>query len=407
MNRSCSRMIQQSQFNRFLEKPKISDLDGNLSKRVFELLGVNQDEDDNLRIFDKVEEDSLILVHYLEPNEQNKHIRGIVIDIENEEIVAKSFPYTEELLPEEAHELKPENLCNGVVTKAYEGTIIRVFQGKITKNWYLSTHRKINGRRSHWAGPTFGEIFDSVWGDENFSDYFEPGNCYIFLLSHIDNRLVCEVPETQLYYLQTIEKGSIYSNPLKKDHPNVKYIEPEEIKPENLTKLTSELDWRKYSGLLITFYTVRDDKRTIDRCVKLVSPEYQNRRKVRGNEPNFRLRYLQLRQNDEEDLDVSSIRELFPEKEETFKQVEEQLKELPTFLSDYYTERYVNRNFTILPKETHILLENTKNNFDPRVSIVENIRNNLENSYGRYINAMIRFMLQEKRMAENNCDTKN
>jgi len=56
----------------------------------------------------------------------------------------------------------------------------------------------------------------------------------------------------------------------------------------------------------------------------------------------------------------------------------------------------------ILPKETHILLENTKNNFDPRISILENISNSLEHSKGRYLNAMIRFMLQTKSQEKEN-----
>lgn len=401
MYRSISRM-ETPLFYRFLEKPKISSLDEQISNKVFELLEVSPEEDSNLRIFDQIPEDSLILIHYLEPTETCKHIRGIVIDVENEKIVAKSFPYTDDILITDKEQLSTISLKdNYEVTKACEGTILRIFQGKISKKWYISTHRKINGRRSRWSGPTFGEMFDSIWGEEDFSKYFESGYCYIFLLSHIENRLVCKVPETRLIHVQTYQERDSnlsISSFCKKNHPNVKSKEVLELgnNLEDLTKFASNLDWREYSGILITTYTEENGYRTIDNCWKLVTPEYYERRGIRGNEPNLKLRYLQLRQNDDEDADVSSIRKLFPEKEELFNTVESQLKELPAFLENYYIERYREGNFMILPKETHILLENTRLNFNFQLSIKENLQNHLKVSKGRYLNAMIRFMLQEK-----------
>jgi len=40
---------------------------------------------------------------------------------------------------------------------------------------------------------TFGQMFDEAWGDEEVTG--KPGYMYVFLVSHPENRLVCQIPE--------------------------------------------------------------------------------------------------------------------------------------------------------------------------------------------------------------------
>jgi len=407
------------QFGRFAEKPKITELFPRKSPIIYKLLGVSAKENDNLRVLDEAPDDNLILVHYLEPTSEVDHIRGIIIDVEREIVVAESFPFTQEHLPT-SDEVKSIPLgpdCE--VTKAYEGTILRVFRGNVTGNWYLSTHRKSNGHRSRWAGPTFGEMFREIWGEkEDYDIYLAPKNCYVFLLSHGENRLVCHIPIPCIHHVQTFTpgpQGQMVSVPraksFLKDHPNVK---PQEVLPitttEALVKEANSLRWEECSGLLITQYSEGVPKghdsegvpkghdsegRTIKNCWKLIPIEYHERRNIRGNEPNFRFRYLQL-MKELGGQGTKQIRELFPEKKDLFDKVDQQLNEVPRFLEGLYRERYFEKNFVYLPREIHVTLENTRSSYDPQNSLEENLRENMGTSDARQLNAMIRFMLQDQ-----------
>ena len=388
---------------RFIEKPKISDLYPECPV-IYKLLRVTPEEDSNLRILDEIPKDNLILVHYLNPTPKTRHIRGIIIDVVNERIVAESFPYTEEMLP-------TSDLVSGIplgdcqeITKAYEGTILRVFRGIVTHEWYISTHRKINGRMSRWAGPPFGEMFDSLWGSAKWEDHLSPNNCYVFLLSHNDNRLVCQIDEPCIHHVQTfhsIEDGSMVATfkGLLKDHPNVKaQTVLSSIKStEQLIKETEKLDWRDCSGLLVTQYEERPEGRVITACWKVVPESYQEKRGIRGNEPNFRFRYLQLRE--ESPPRTSEIRELFPEKKELFDDVEKYITEVPQFLAEFYKERFENHNFIYLPKYIHHIITTTQKAYSPDLSLCDNLKENMETGDARRLNALIRYMLQDRREA--------
>ena len=399
--------------SRFIAKPKITSLGPEIAEKVFSLLGVDPSENDNLRILDEVPEDHLVLIHYLEdsgsgssnsPNSPNstKDIRGVVIDTKRGKVVARSFPSTEEfVVGPETKDLEIPLNENCKVTYAYEGTILRLFCGKETSKWYLSTHKKINGYRSRWSGPTFGEMFDSVWGDAHFKDYLSPDCCYVFLLSHTDNRLVCRVSEPKLHHISTFESESdgkmkVTFRSLLKVHPNVKEREFLEVdSKEELLKLASGLGWESFSGLLVTEYK----NSQISGCWKILSQEYSAKREIRGNEPNFRLRYYELRQGDHPGLGTRDLYQLFPEKASVFEDAESQLKKLLPFLAKKYTARYRKGQFEMLPKNVHLVLERTANSYDPRVKLEENLRISLEELSGHRLNSVVRFMIQEKRLS--------
>jgi len=397
----------QPQFDRFSGKPCISEEYPLQADKIFNLLEVDPKEDPNLRILDQREEDDLILVHYLEPTPTTQHIRGVIIDVVRGKIVAESFPHTEEYLASSKEALtvpvgesKGPDPTRCEVTKAHEGTILRVFRGANSKKWYMSTHRKIDGRRSRWSGPSFGEMFDEIWGvPYEWDEYLKPDACYIFLLSHGANRLVCEIPTPRIYHVQTFVSKTdgqmVATNyPLEKKHPGVENQTRLDISStEDLIQQAKNLDWKECSGLLVTQYSLTGE---ITGCWKLVPESYHFRRNIRGNEPNFRFRYLQLKSDGSE----AKIRELFPEKKDLFDQVEKDLKELPKFLVEYFVERYVRKNFIYLPREIHQVLENAKRNPDPTKPVEENISFYIAKSDARQRNAMIRFMLQEKKTTE-------
>ena len=205
------------ELQKFYTKPRLSSL-GSKAEKMFALLGVKASEDVHLRIFDSIDEGNVILVHYISLSPTVYHVRGVVIDVVNERILCSSFPYTEEytVVPPETT-ANPESLqflkASGkvsfsedcIVTKAYEGTILRLFSYKGT--WYLSTHKKLDGSKSRWAGPPFGMMFDSIWGkDVPKESIFDPEKCYVLLMSHPDNKLVCDIRVPKLYVVASYSR---------------------------------------------------------------------------------------------------------------------------------------------------------------------------------------------------------
>ena len=411
---------------RFLSKPKLSELfDEEKEKSICKLIWVSiTDSETNLRVFDQVEEDNLILLHYLKEESSVYHVRGLVVDTETLEIVGQSFPFTEELSPSdldgyqecsartssrtECSTRKYDQPIHGdvsdyYITHASEGTILRFFQGRVTKKWYLSTHKKINGRRSRWSGPMFGDIFDSFWQDPGSLGAGLDGKvCYIFLISHPDNRLVCKISTPKIMLLGYSTGNCLYSliNPDESVSDPLDYLREQAIEPsaiekrecfhvetlDELKEKTEQLLWEDYTGLLLTYW---DNVKPRLRCYKVVPDEYTKRRELRGSEPNFRLRYLQLH-SEGEDRD---FRDLFPEKEEFFDQIEKDMTiDLPRHLKQLYYERYTKKQFTRLPPEEHYVLEKTRKCYVPGRSIIANLRLTLGDCNPRQLNALIKYM---------------
>jgi hypothetical protein len=411
---------------RFLNKPKLSDLfDAEKEKAICKLIWVTDlDSESNLRVFDQKEEDNLILLHYLKEVSSVYHVRGLVVDTESLEIVGQSFPFTEELAPANLTSECPQwdtppstqsstRKCNDCpisgdvsdyyITHAYEGTILRFFQGRVTKKWYLSTHKKIDGRKSRWSGPMFGDVFDSFWKDPNkLGDGLDGRACYIFLISHPENRLVCKISAPKIMLLGYSTGNCLYSliNPDENVSDPMEFLKEHAIEPsaiekrksfhvstlDELKEKTEQLSWEDYTGLLLTYWDILKPRL---KCYKIVPDEYTERRELRGSEPNFRLRYLQLHADGEDE----TFRELFPEKKEFFDQIEKDMTtDLPRYLKQLYYERYSKKQFTRLPPEEHYVLEKTKNGYVPGRSIIANLRLTLNNCNPRQLNALIKYM---------------
>lgn len=401
--------------DRFLKHQSISCLPSDTLQNVLNVLQITslQAEEAQIRILDQIPEDDLILVHYHKPTIETEHIRGLIIDTgapEGAIIKCSGFPSTNDLCYENLSDVKDfldtTLVESTVITKAYEGTILRMFQGRVTEKWYLSTHHKIDGSRSKWAGPTFGEMFAEVWGDSKISGEKDRG--YVFLVSHPENRLVCHIPRACIRLVGIFTPGKIGGIDNRLDPNNFRELPPSvEIQlpicqsrtsTEDVLKEYTALDPMEYAGLLFT--THLDDQKI--KCYKLTPPEYNSLRQLRGNEPNLRLRYLEFKIEDEciDTGNVERIRILFPEKTTLFNEIEGDYALLPIYLRGLYNSRYKRGEFTHLPREEHYVLETTRQNYDSDFDILENIQDTLVTSNARQINAMIRRM-RESRLKNN------
>ena len=150
---------------------------------------------------DPLYEYDLALVHYnerLEPNnpehEPLKRVRGVIVDLIRETIVADSQGRLDDIISTGPivdlgnNEVSVNNVVyeNAKFYVGYEVFYVRIF--KHAGNIFFSTLKKIDGSRSYWReGVVFREVFHNIIGTNDFSDMF--GNelyspyCHYFLVA--------------------------------------------------------------------------------------------------------------------------------------------------------------------------------------------------------------------------------
>lgn len=336
---------------------------------------------------------SLYLIHYIynPPSDTVKDLRGIIVEYDGKKdsgftkIVCKSFPYTIEFpcsIPEESrsitprlHEEIPESYFTEskiTIFQAYEGTIIRMWF--YNNEWMMSTHRKIDARKSRWGGPYFSDMFYELLPKEDLDLYIDRKYCYIFLLHHPKNRLVVPCNEACLYHVGMFnQEDKILSSSdisLKKPHPKIKYPEKIDLPTlsvedqvlSNLSNNNSETtlsSWEKLNnyvrnlsweqvGVMVYF---KDNSRP---PMKILNRKYLEMKKLRGNEPNLRIRWFQCQKIGEE----KALENLLSDRKEYWEELNKDNEEIIDYLLQYYKKRYESGKYKDhIEKELHWVLE--------------------------------------------------
>lgn len=263
-------------------------------------------------------DESLHLIHFNPESDPLRYgsIRGLVVDVKNKLLVAKSYSYTPTVkVPSLAlndgqlnltddhgqiHNLKSGEFC---IKKGCEGTIIRVFlhNGKV----YHSSHRRLDVSRSRWGnsipflqmyqelnGPKPEELFDltkkySPWvhlfivvhpGVANVTRE-DIGNGY---LVYLGAKVMWHATQTSL----TFDEVDLHPRCSMKQHPTLDLDQANDI----LRGTNSNAkDWRLAAGEFVMIY-----KMDTDELIKVESPSYSWRLEQRQNDPNLRHRFFQL-----------------------------------------------------------------------------------------------------------------
>lgn len=401
------------QTKKLLSKKKIEDLGIEKSKSIYDLLSINEylANHYSIRIIDEEPKDNLYLLHYVIPGKEVNHIRGTIIHITPDgecKILAQSFPFSDDINVEE---LSSGNFSFDEtyrVTEVYEGTVIRIYKGPITGEWYFSTHKKIHGRKSKWSGPTFGDIFDSMWMPEenNFDNYFKSDRCYIFILAHPENKLVCSFePNIRLVAIHNFDQvfNDGYSSDykitnnlkLEKTHPHV-IIHNDTFSnltsKDELKEIVNSIPFSRSTGVFV--YKLDETRKKFVDYYKLTSSEYLSKRLLRGNEPNLKLRYLEFKIENSDRL--KEFLELFSESTYLFNDVDKEFDRLTIYLKKFYNRRYKNKEYCVFPQEEHILVENTKKNYNKDLTVNQNIEIAMKMCTARQINTLIKHMKDEQ-----------
>lgn len=331
--------------------------------KLLEIVNVDPKWSEHVRVMDR--DGSLVLLHYIttidpetgvideEPLKAIGHVRGTVIDTTTDLVVSRSFPYTPEITSDAVSEYIAD-LTSVTAFNACEGTIVRLYF--FGDEWKVSTHRKIDAHQSSWAGPSFGDLFDKHANDKIDLKTLDKRYSYVFLLSDNSNRLVYTIPTPQLMLLGVFnvqEQRFMTDDEYTDILPAIK--RPAKLQISNNEELDAELksqiqasDFSR-SGILLTA------DQTNPHPLKVVTPLYQDIRRVRGNNPSLRSRYIHIRGTSDEGI----LREWYnmPEHLAVYSQVENDIDILIDKLHKMYINRYVKKNFGELPKEEFVTLQ--------------------------------------------------
>lgn len=367
----------------------------------------DQIDENDVRITD--DDEKICIWNYVGSNKSKFNIiRGYITDIKNrKKLICPSLGSTDEFTVEDK-----EN-CFAFMEKytdewqwfyAIEGTMVRLFY--FENQWYLSTHKKLSAFQSRWSCRlSFGEIFIEYLreiyphSDNIYTDFLKTLDCkkiyYFILRSNIHNRIICDISSIEcgkkiVFFAYRNENHNLILNDEKCSLLSElqKPTKLKNISKENLFNFVeNEINPIIHQGI-IGFHQEKNLN------VKIVNLKYKTLSKIRGNNPNIRLRYLEIRGNEN---NKSIFTQLYPNFQKVFNNYEHIISKIATFIHFSFMERYIRGKYITLPKEEYIVLrkcfeysqQNGKITYDDVLQIL-----NFENPL--YIYKMIhRFKMKE------------
>jgi hypothetical protein len=296
-----------------------------------------------------------------------KSQRGIVIDKVDKTQIVGSFGYTNQYIVNEKEEIETVlgSIENWNFFYSIEATLIRI--ANINDKWYIMTHKKLDAFKSRWScKDTFGDLFESLLARmmdkpksekvlDSLYSVLDKNKVYCFLLkSNFENRIVCQYnyKNDKIVYLGCFEKGTIVN--LDTSIPPMKEFElfakPEQVlitSAEDLFQKVEAINCFEYQGIIAC------NKESLTQ-VRIFNQDYWKFYELRGNNPNLRFRFLELR-NDPEKLKL--LYYLYPKSADIFDQYEDTLHKISRMIYHFYVNRYIKNQFITLPKEEFLIMK--------------------------------------------------
>ena len=270
-----------------------------------------------------------------------KQANGIIFEKGTNKVVAMCQNKLEDIYDyNEAGMLIMDNYNKGNdvrVEYCEDGTLIRLYYHRDT--WNVATTRCIDAKRSFWSSnksfdSMFWEIFDKTLIeslDENFT--------YLFILLHKENRIVVRHKLNMLVYI-----SRIHNTTFVEDHTN-QFRNIYGIKRPKLINL-EDLDFRTMfnpykRGILIK---ICDKETGLWTFYKLDFENYRLVKRIRGNVPEIRMRFLELLSDPE---GLALLERFYSEYHFMFIIIKSDLMKLVKSIHKLYIESHVKHSITV------------------------------------------------------------
>lgn len=318
--------------------------------------------DSRVNIMDQ--EEDLKILNYVEchntSSEELKKMRGVVQEMETGKTLFETFPYTDEYDAQQDREKIIEMLGSDFredwdAFYAVEGALIRIFWHKT--RWYVSTNKKLNAFKSRWSSrKSFGEMLaeglailsqktENVL--EKMLDSMDKEYVYFFLVGYNhENRIVCQVG-SPVIFIGRWNQDRVLDREWKHTPPLPGSVAVVAETTEELIREAMAVDIKVYQGVIL-FH------KTQNRQIKIQSAHYHRLSSIRGNNPNIRFRYLEVRNDPEK---KKALHDLYPIYQDMFLEYENILYQIAKLVRYYYIQRYIKNKYVTLPKEEYILMK--------------------------------------------------
>ena len=278
----------------------------------------------------------------------NLECRGIITS--DGTIIMKNLPYTYEYTDRDIDikEKLEYVLKDCRFFDSHEGCLIRVFY--FNSKWFMSTNRKLDASKSRWSSDkSFGKYFveglkkistykDDTNDDDILEKFYSTLNIekkYVFLLKNSEeNRIVCKNPveEPSINHI-----GTYFNDVFLLDDVCNNIQHPKEYKfgdVETLINHVKNIDIFNNQGIICFGSNGYQ--------YKILNSIYLDYFKVRNNEPNIMLRYLEIRTDK---ILCSSFFTLYSNIYYKFENIEKIIYEICLKILNCYVNRFIKKTF--------------------------------------------------------------
>lgn len=300
---------------------------------------------------------SYFIVDSKDNNSLSHTDRGIIYrkDLDGNKLVCKTFPYTQEFSTEQRDEIQ-QYIDKGEwkFYPSYEGAIIRVVNDVDNGNRFIATHKKISAFDSRWgSSKSFGELFQEGIQEhylnsnnielynifETFLNSLSKDKHHTFLLSsNLDTRMVAS-RDGEVFYVGSFDASTNEFLGFTEDVTKYCSVinELDTVKSlEDVIKYVDDINPLESQGII----AVRQDN--FD-AFKIINGYYISLARLRNNNPNLMLRYLELYLTKSDLLEEFVI--FFSNINDSFKYVENTFTKLVFLLQNIYKKRYINKEY--------------------------------------------------------------
>lgn len=224
----------------------------------------------------------------------NQQANGIIFERESKRVVAmcQNKLKTIKNVSDVTEIMDSNNMLR--VEYCEDGTMIRLYN--YNDNWYTSTTRCMDARKSFWSSNrSFDELFWDVF-DKSLLSTLDKKYTYVFVLLHRENRIVVRHKVNMLVYISRINNETCIEEYTTQFNNIYGIRRPKRINTDDFMRLNvSNVDLMKSlfhpfkRGIIIKILNQSNQK-----IYKIDYENYISTKDIRGNIPDIRMRYLEL-----------------------------------------------------------------------------------------------------------------
>lgn len=226
-----------------------------------------------------------------------------------------------------------------------EGTMINLFFDHHIQKWVYASKSNIGANCKFYVDTiTFHEMYEDCLLNSKLNyDELNKQYCYSFVIQHPKNRIVIPFENTSLFLVNVYHCFRKDNFNLVENIPieNVKYMfVHSSVKFPKVYTFDSYESIHMQESWFFKGYMLKTD---FYRC-KLINPNYEHIKELRGNQPNYKYYYLMLRKNQNI---LKEFLQYFPEYIENSMEHEKEIKQYTSTLFKQYISCFIHKNMKL------------------------------------------------------------